>query len=215
MNTKNILVIGDLHEPFCLDQYLGFCKSVAKQYKTTHTIFIGDIIDNHYSSYHETDPNGYSADDELTVAISKIQRWYKAFPIADVCIGNHDRMATRKGNTSGLSHRWIRPIEEVLKVPNWNVRTSFVYDGVRYIHGDRRVSARTAALRFGENSVQGHRHNESYVWFNQNSWGMQVGTGVDNDAYAMAYAQEGTNILSCGVVLNNGTLPIVIPYHDR
>jgi hypothetical protein len=32
---------------------------------TKHTIgtviFLGDIIDNHYSSYHESDPDGYSA----------------------------------------------------------------------------------------------------------------------------------------------------------
>lgn len=210
-NTKNVLVIGDLHEPFCLPDYLAFCQRVQREYKTTHTIFIGDIIDNHYSSYHETDPDGYSAGEELKRATDRLAKWHKAFPNADVCIGNHDRMASRKVFSAGLSQSWLRNINEVLQVPTWNFHTSFVYDKVKYIHGDKRVTARTAALRSGQNSVQGHRHNESYVWHNPNTWGMQVGTGVDMDSYAMAYAQEGQNILSCGVVLNNGSLPKVIP----
>ena len=43
---------------------------------------------------------------------------------------------------------------------------------------------------------------------------MQVGCGVDRRSYAMAYAKHFAKSykLSCGVVLENGTLPMVIPY---
>ncbi len=64
-NTERVLVIGDLHTPFEHEDYLAHCKAVAKQYKTTHTIFIGDVIDAHFSSYHETNPDGYGAGEEL------------------------------------------------------------------------------------------------------------------------------------------------------
>ena len=57
-NIENILIIGDLHEPFCLDGYLQFCINTYHHYKCTDVIFIGDIIDNHFSSYHETSPDG-------------------------------------------------------------------------------------------------------------------------------------------------------------
>ena len=70
-------------------------------------VFIGDIIDNHYSSYHEQDPDGKSAGDELDMAIDKIKKWYKAFPEAIVIIGNHDRIVSRKVFSSGLSKKWI------------------------------------------------------------------------------------------------------------
>lgn len=210
--TQNVLVIGDLHEPFCLDGYLEFCKSIQKKYNTNHTVFIGDIIDNHYSSFHDTDPDGYGAGEELKRATDRLSKWHKAFPNADICIGNHDRMASRKVFAAGLSSKWLRNMNEVLQVPTWNFDTKFTYNGVEYVHGDKCPTARTAALRAGINRVQGHRHNESYVWFNPSSWGMQVGTGVDTETYAMAYALERTNILSCGVVLNNGTIPLVIPY---
>jgi hypothetical protein len=49
-------------------------------------VFIGDIIDNHASSYHETDPDGMSAGHELRLAIQNIKKWYEAFPKASVII---------------------------------------------------------------------------------------------------------------------------------
>ena len=36
------------------------------KYNPTEILFIGDILDNHASSYHELDPDGYSAGDDLT-----------------------------------------------------------------------------------------------------------------------------------------------------
>ena len=49
-----VLVIGDLHLPFVKDGYLEFCIWVYKKYNCTEVVFIGDILDNHASSYHET-----------------------------------------------------------------------------------------------------------------------------------------------------------------
>jgi hypothetical protein len=45
---------------------------------------------------------------------------------------------------------------------------------------------------------------------------MQVGCGVTNtNQYALAYAKNFTkrSIIACGVVLDNGTLPITYPMH--
>ena len=100
--ARNILVIGDLHEPFCLDEYLDFCIEQYEKYNCNQVIFIGDIIDAHGWSYHEQDPDGLSAGNELSLAIKKVAGWYKAFPEADVCIGNHDRLAARKAFTGGI-----------------------------------------------------------------------------------------------------------------
>ena len=49
-DARNVLVIGDLHEPFCLDRYLDFCIKQYKIYNCNQVIFIGDIIENHLSS---------------------------------------------------------------------------------------------------------------------------------------------------------------------
>ena len=111
-DQQRILVIGDLHEPFCLEGYLKHCKDVYAKHNCNKVIFIGDVIDNHYSSYHDPDPDGMGGGDELDLAIDKLSRWYKAFPVADVCIGNHDRIISRKMFSSGVPKRWIKGLAE-------------------------------------------------------------------------------------------------------
>jgi len=212
--VKNLLIIGDLHEPFCLDGYLEWCLEQFKIYNCNHVIFIGDIIDSHGFSYHEPDPDGLSAGNELKLAIKNVQKWYKAFegvPV-DVCIGNHDRMAARKAMTGGIPSAWIRSYNEVLGTPDWNWVESVVYDDVLYEHGEG-GRAQTKAKNNLMSSVCGHTHTEAYCrWYvgkRYRIFGMQVGCGVDAKTYAAAYAKNfKKQAIGCAVVLNNGTLPI-------
>ena len=116
-NQKRVLVIGDLHEPFCLEGYFDFCKDIYTKYKCTDVVFIGDIVDNHFSSYHETIPDSIGGGDELEFAISKLKKWHTYFPNATVIIGNHDRLIMRKAQTGGISSKWIRDYKDVLEDP--------------------------------------------------------------------------------------------------
>jgi metallophosphoesterase superfamily enzyme len=206
---KNVLVIGDLHLPFTLEGYLEHCMETYNKYKCNEVVFIGDIIDNHASSYHETDPDGHSAGQELDMAISQIRRWYAAFPKATVTIGNHDRLIMRKAQTSGLSKRWIRDYSEVLGVPGWNFVESIEIDDVMYTHGEA-GTAKSKAIADLQSTVQGHLHTQCYVeWIvgaKFKIFGMQVGCGIDHRSYAMAYAKAGKKpAISCGVVLQGET----------
>ena len=210
---KNVLVIGDLHEPFCLDEYLEHCVNTYKKYKCDEVVFIGDIIDNHASSYHETDPDGHSAGQELRLAIQRISEWYKAFPKATVIIGNHDRLIMRKAYSSGLSRLWIKDYAEVLGTPGWNFTESIEIDDVLYIHGEG-GTARARVRRDLQSIVQGHLHSQAYTeWIvgaKFKLFGMQVGCGIDHKSYAMAYSKEGPKpAIACGVILQ-GEVPINI-----
>jgi UDP-2,3-diacylglucosamine pyrophosphatase LpxH len=212
--NTNVLVIGDIHEPFSLDGYLEFCKETQLKYNCGTVVFIGDIIDNHYSSYHEQDPDGKSAADELEMAINKLSKWYKAFPEAYVTIGNHDRLIMRKAFSSGLSKRWIKDYKDVLGVPGWNFVDEIELYGVTYVHGEG-GTARSRVREEMQSVVQGHLHTQAYVEWNvgarYRAFSMQVGCGIDRRAYAMAYAKAGKKpVIGCGVVLEAGTLPINI-----
>tara|TARA_B110000285_G_scaffold232980_1_gene305473 strand:+ start:1073 stop:1786 length:714 start_codon:yes stop_codon:yes gene_type:complete len=190
---NRILVIGDLHEPFCLDGYLKHAKEVYAKHNCNKVIFIGDCVDNHYSSYHEPDPDGLSGGDELDLAIDKLSEWYKAFPVADVCIGNHDRIVARKAFSGGVPKRWIKGMSEVLNTPNWNFQTRFVYDDVQYIHGESGRATKKAKDDM-MSTVQGHRHTEMFTEFavgaNYKIFGCAVGCGIDSSSYAMAYGKN-------------------------
>ncbi|MBV1928703.1 MAG: metallophosphoesterase [Gammaproteobacteria bacterium] len=211
---ENVLVIGDLHEPFCLDGYLDFCKEMYIKYRCNRVVFIGDIIDNHYSSYHETDAEGMGGKYELEQAVKKIAKWYKAFPVADVTLGNHDRIIIRKAQSSNIPNKWLKEFSDVLETPNWNYCTEVVYNNVRYVHGDKSSAAKTAYKRDMISTVSGHFHTQFYVEWNFGKhaaiFGMQVGCGIDSKSYAMGYMQGGRKeAIGVGLVLDNGTTPLL------
>ena len=205
---RRILVIGDIHAPFCLDGYLDFCKEVYAKYNLNQVIFIGDILDNHYASYHETDPNGMSGGTELEYAIEQVTKWADAFPIADVIIGNHDRIIMRKAFSSAVPREWIRSYNEVLGT-DWDWSERVVYDNVQYVHGEG-GTARTKAKNDMMSTVSGHIHTQAYCeWLvgrNFRVFGMQVGCGIDADSYGAAYARHfKRQAIGCGVVLGGHT----------
>ena len=206
---SKVLVIGDIHEPFCLDGYLQHCKNVYKDFNCNKVVFIGDIIDSHYSSFHSTDPDGMSAKDELNLSIKKLRKWHKAFPKATVIIGNHDRIVARKALANGISAKWIKEYKDVLEVPTWNFKTDETIDNVLYVHGEG-ATAFTKAKTLFQSVVAGHTHTKCYIEYMNNIFGMQVGCGVDKDSYAMAYAKNyAPPQIACGVVID-GKLPILI-----
>jgi predicted phosphodiesterase len=205
---RRILVIGDIHAPFSLDGYLDFCKDMYAKYNCNQVIFIGDIIDNHYASYHDTDPDGLGGGDELDLAIEKVREWRDAFPVADVTIGNHDRLIMRKAFSSAIPKRWIREYNDVLET-NWNWVDRIEYDGVQYVHGEG-GTARTKSKNDMMSTVQGHIHTQAYtewtVGKNFKVFGMQVGCGVDSESYAAAYAKNfRKQAIGCGVVIGGHT----------
>tara|TARA_R110000744_G_scaffold196593_1_gene315873 strand:+ start:6512 stop:7240 length:729 start_codon:yes stop_codon:yes gene_type:complete len=210
----NVLVIGDLHEPFCLDSYLDFCIEKYKEWDCKRVIFIGDIIDNHYTSYHETDPDGLGGADELALAKKRIARWYKAFGKkgTKVIIGNHDRMVMRKAQSSAIPSAWIKSYKEVLNVPNWDFVERYELNGVQYIHGEGGAAAGKCRADL-MNTIQGHLHTKAEIthWVGRKFrvYGCQTGCGIDFDKYCFSYAKAGRKpAIGCVVVLNEGQLPI-------
>jgi len=206
---RRILVVGDIHAPFQLDGYLEFCQETYAKHLCNQVIFIGDIIDNHFASFHTTDPDGLGGGDELDLAIDEVQKWYAEFPKADVMIGNHDRMVMRKGFESQIPKRWIKSYNEVLGTPNWKWVENIVYDDVLYEHGEG-GQAQMKAKNNMMSSVCGHTHTEAYVrWFVGKKFrvfGMQTGCGIDIKSYAAAYAKNfKRQSLGCGVVLGGHT----------
>jgi hypothetical protein len=154
--------------------------------------------------------------DELDLAIDKLSRWYKAFPVADVCIGNHDRIITRKAFSSGVPKRWIKGLSEVLGTPDWRFDTRFVYDGVQYIHGESGRATKKAKDDM-MSTVQGHRHTEMFTEFavgaNYKVFGCAVGCGINSKLYAFAYGKNFKKpAIGCAVVFG-GKHAINEPMH--
>lgn len=206
---SRVLIIGDPHEPFCLEGYREFCYDTYQKYNCNRVVHIGDAVDNHYASYHETDADGMGGGEELDMAIEKTALWKEMFPKLDLLIGNHDAIIARKAQTGNIPKKWIKSYQEVLEVPGWTFQEELIIDDVMYIHGIG-SKAHIRAVKNMMSTVQGHHHTECYThWYvgkKQRVFGMQVGCGIDQKAYAMAYGKWfPKSAIACGVVIGGHT----------
>lgn len=219
-DKNNVLIIGDTHEPFCKEGYLEHCLKVQKEYNCGTVVHIGDLVDNHAVSYHESDPDGRSPGDEFKAALDNCEKWYKAFSEVLICIGNHDRLPFRKAYTAGLPKNWLKSYQEMFNSPKgWKWDFVHKVNGVIYQHGtgmSGEMASINAARENRQSTVIGHLHTVSNIRFLASHkdliFGMNVGCGIDHTKYAFAYGKENTRkpVVSCGVVIN-GKLPINIP----
>ena len=207
-----VLVVPDLHEPFSRKGSIKFCKKIKRKYKCDTVLLIGDLNDSHGVSFHAAHPDLPGPADEFDLAYLGVKRWYKAFPNAKVCLGNHDRRVTRLAESVNIPSKFLRSYADVWETPNWDWDFSHVIDNVLYIHGDGAGGGANPAYNkmrsMGMSCVMGHFHKHAGVkWlFNQHKrmFGMDVGALIDDSSLAFAYAQGQTlrSGLGVGVVLD-------------
>ena len=208
---RMVLAIGDIHCPFEHRYYLDFLVETYKQWNCDTVVCMGDEADLHAFSKYPYDPDGYSAGHELQQAIDHLQPYYKAFPNVQVCTSNHTVRGLKKGFEAGIPKAFFKSYSEFLQAPKgWTWHNSIEIDGVLYMHGEGYSGAlghHKAALNAMKSTVIGHIHSHGGVSYIQTEFqrifGMNVGCGVDIEAYAFAYGKNCAfkPTLSCGVIL--------------
>lgn len=214
-----VLAIPDLHFPFEHKHTFEFLQAVKSEYKPTKIVCMGDEIDAHALSNYVTDPDGYSAGQEHTLALDKLAKLYKMFPEVMVCTSNHTARPFRKAFGAGIPKAFIRSYAEILNAPKgWQWKESWTIDEVIYEHGEGytgEAAARAIAKANMRSTVIGHIH--SFAGINYVStpekllFGFNTGCLIDVDAYAFAYAKnmKSKPILGCGII--NKGVPTFVP----
>lgn len=218
-NPDNVLIISDTQIPFTREGAIPFLRKQQIKWDCGTVVHIGDVIDSHATTFHDPDPDGRSPGDELDVAVNALKEWSYYFPEVKVCIGNHDERALRKAYGVSISKRWMRDYSEVLELPGWTFAHNHEIKDVYYTHGSKSSGPRAAitkAINRRQSVVQGHIHPEATIHWNVSKidriFGMIVGSLMDDDNYASAYAKDmpKKSIVSCGVVID-GKFPHIIP----
>ncbi|MBT8448967.1 MAG: metallophosphoesterase [Gammaproteobacteria bacterium] len=221
-NTKNarVFVISDMHVPYHHPDTIAFFKAVKKKYNPDRVICIGDELDNHAMSYHETDPDNMNAGDELRKSRPIIKEIEKIFPEMDLVESNHGSLYFRKARSAGIPREVMLPYNELLQVGDgwrWHFDLTIeMSNGAHcYFHHGKTSDALTLSRNMGMSSCQGHYHSrfKADYWSNSNGlyFGLQVGCMIDDDALAFAYNKTTLErpIIGCAIILDG--VPKMLP----
>ncbi len=218
---SNILTIGDIHNPCSRRYYLEFNSDLYDQNNCDTVVFIGDIVDFSAISFHAHNPAAPGPIDEYDLAFEAIQKWYKAFPKATICIGNHDKRVIRLAESVNIPKKFLRDFSDVWETPGWKWVTHTIIDDVYYCHGHKKGAGKTPAwnlsIKMGMSVVMGHCHSRGGVNWSVNPlrrwFGMDTGCGIDDDAYAFVYAEEQVtrSVISSCIVLDGMPRHVMMP----
>lgn len=212
-SASPILVFSDVHAPFDHPNFPYFLQDTAKKYGCRQFVCLGDIIDSHAISNHATEPCALGAYTEFDLAIQHIKVYTALFPVCDLILGNHDFRLYRQAATVNIGERFLKPMNEILELPDtWKIhKEELVKNGVHFSHGVN-WSGKNGALEKARtermSACIGHSHSFGGVALNANGkdqiFGMNVGCGINREAYAFAYGRYSKfkETLGCGVVFS-------------
>lgn len=214
---SRVLVIGDTHCPAMLEGYPTFLEDMYTQWDCDRVVHIGDLVDFHAISFHQTQFGLESIEQEMEDAREQVGLLTDTFPDADYMIGNHSALPSRQAAEVGLPPSMLKSLAEIVNLPKgWTVHPrhhDLVIDGVIYRHGDKgRSNQQNAAFLNAQQEftsvVQGHFHAQAGVCYGANKstryFGLQVGCGTDPTSPYMDYSKIYSKrpILGCGIVLD-------------
>ena len=170
-------------------------------------------MDCHAISMHDSNPDLYSAGDELRHSRVYIKELEKIFPQMKIVHSNHSSLVYRRALKYGLPKDYLRSYNEFLGVGDgweWvDDLTITLSDNSKcfFTHG-MSADVLKVAQQYGMNTVQGHYHTKFAISYYSNPdaliWGMQTGCLINQKSMAFDYAKNFKSrfIVGCGMIIN-------------
>lgn len=219
MKRQSILVISDMHHPYQHPDTLAFLKALKKKYKFTDIVCIGDEVDYHALSFHDSDPDLPSAGEELKKAIKSLKPLYGLFPNVTVIESNHGSMVYRQALANGIPKAALRSYNDTLEAPKgwkWVFDTKIMtpMGRVYFCHGKSGAAGKLAS-QYGMSCVQGHYHEKAQITYistpEKLMFDAHTGCLADDKSLALGYNKINPKrpIVSVLIILNG--VPHLIP----
>ena len=221
--TKDtILCIPDMHVPYHHPDALAFLEEVRDMYEPTLVVNLGDLMDFHNISFHNSDPDLYNAGDELDEARGYIAELEEAFPDMYIIGSNHGDLPLRKFVAAGLPKGLLRSYNEIYDVgegwkfvPDLTIRCKGRdIPDLYFAHGIRKNALQVAQQR-GQRFSCGHFHENFELRYagNPNSliWAMMCGCLIDKKSLAFGYNKLNLNRPILGAAVIGSGIPTLIP----
>jgi predicted phosphodiesterase len=215
---NKILTLGDIHAPFVDLTAIKQAFEFNKKFKADIVVCTGDIFDQKAWSRFLKDPSDLSPKQEWDAACSQLKEISSMFPKMTIILGNHDRRYVKKAKEVGIVEKMLRPINELLDIPNWSFHTGpnpLVINDIVFFHGDELPGGVSAKVKtMGRNVVQGHTHKGELFYitlFDKQHWGMDVGSLIDQSKPAFDYSASYLSKCWVGFGYIENGIPHLIP----
>lgn len=195
---KKILVIPDTHIPYAHPDYIKFLRYLKSKYEPDIFIHLGDELDYHAISFHDSDSSLFSADMELDKAIIELQEGlYKLCPKLYLLESNHGSLVFRKMKHHGIPIRVLKTLQELYGTPEWSWHHDILLltnAGPVYMCHGKSSSYSKLAKDMGCSAIQGHFHGKFEITWHKTATGTRynafAGCLVNEESMAMAYAKN-------------------------
>lgn len=218
MKNKKILVLGDIHLPWCDWNALEQAAEFNKKYKADRVITVGDLTDQKTWSKFGRDTDDPGNNEEWKQVLISAKRLYKLFPNMVILIGNHDIRYLKAAKIAGIPSQMLKTLKEMLPFKGWNWHTDddpYVVDNISYLHGDEHPgTVEQKACILGMPVVQGHTHKARLVYVttpHKNLWGLDAGCIVDSKGPAARYAAKSLRKTFVGFATITNRIPRLHP----
>ena len=218
---KSVLIISDTHCPYNHPDLFPFLKAIKKKLlnKDSIIIHIGDEVDNHAISFHDSDQDLPSAGHELQLAIDQLAELRSIFDKMYILESNHGSLAYRKAKHHGVPIRVIKPLQDLYDTPNWTWHHDLILDTKAdlptYLCHGKASTYNALAKEMGMNAIQGHFHSKFEITYGKtptvDRYNMFIGCLIDWKSLAFAYGRNNIPkpILGLGYIDKEGTPSLI------
>ncbi len=215
-----ILVIPDIHYPYSHPDVIPFLTAIKKKYKPTRIINLGDEVDGHAISMHDSDPDLDSAGVELSKSILMIEELGNLFPIMDLMESNHGSLVFRRAKKYGIPKHVIKSYSEMLQASlgwKWHNRLVVTLPNKQkclFVHS-LGANVLQVAQSLGMSVVEGHHHSQFEIRYYDNGesliFGLVSACLIDDESLAYSYNKLSVKRPIMGASLIINSLPILVP----
>jgi len=125
----NTLVISDMHLPYHHRDAMDFMSTLDNYYDFDRVLNVGDLYDHHRGSYHESEVDALSEEEEFFAAKKAAHELQNIFPQMVITEGNHDCIPQRKAKTLGLSHLMVKDYNQMYDTDDtWEWEKEYWFD---------------------------------------------------------------------------------------
>ena len=222
-NNDRILVIPDQHAPYHHVDTIDFLHDLASMVNPTRIINLGDEVDNHGLSMHDSDPNLDSAGVELARAKEFLKELATLFPVMDVCHSNHGSLVYRRAMKFGIPVEYIKSYRNILFDNGegdgwaWHDKIKIRLPNDDLLIAQHQSAGDTIANAAHERAhiIEGHEHSKFQIEYRSSStalyWVVISGCLVDRESLAFAYGKMYPKKPIIGATVIIDSQPVLIP----